>query len=249
MPFKIVESATCDVCGDVFKGKNPSYALWVHQQKSKVPCSLKRDLKEMNAFKSNLTLEVFREHKRLKTQASEYIQLKKNMERIEVEVGRLREEHGEEVKEKRALHLTIVHLSPVILEYGSTLNPIQELDTIDLKEERFNEIQALKYPHPAYGLVCRQNVPTFLRKVELLQAILPISVQDGHGRAFYKDRNVLKMDDGRVCMSLLQAFCRNEDQEAEDTLLRLRRTDPDSEDFRAQVRKSISDVHLSAGRR
>ena len=88
MPFKIVESATCDVCGDVFKGKNPSYALWVHQQKSKVPCSLKRDLKEMNAFKSNLTLEVFREHKRLKTQASESIQLKKNMERIEVEVGR-----------------------------------------------------------------------------------------------------------------------------------------------------------------
>ena len=243
MPFKKGDSACCDRCGIVFSSEqydNPRQKLWNHQRNT-IPCDQKRKRKELDEWKRTVTADDLAEFKRLKEQEG----LLHEMRSMKQEIQSLREE----VKQKATLQMTIVNLSVPILVARPMLRPIQELETVDLREARFGAVHALTYALPERDLSYAANVPTFLEKMRLFQSIVPVSMSDESGRGFYLDRDVLTLDsDGTVCMRLLQTFARS-DPEVQATRLRLADERPETREERVRLRASLSGVHLSTSDR
>ena len=246
MGFKKVEYVACGECGMEFilgdgpgKTKDPQRALWAHRNKTKVPCSQKRKLTELEDFKTTLTVERLEEIKKLKKQASDSSRILQKMDRMEKQMKELREEN----REKQTLQLTIINLSPQILEYSTNLNPIQTLDSLDLSEERFREMLCTKYPCPDNGVGYNGNVPFYTKKIKMLQAIHPVSIKDETGNVFYRDKEVLKVDrDGTVSKCFLKALSRT-DETAAYTFNFFSTARPEDASFLNGILKAIADIH------
>lgn len=247
MVHKVVESATCDQCGKVFTlgnfpsgTKNPARALYNHQKK--VNCFQAQRRRELDEFRRTLTMEQVQEHKRLRRDEKEGEKLRREMDKLKAEVRALRSE----VQEKDTLRLTIINISPKIVAYQPKLNPIQILESLDWTEERFRAILSRPYPYPQYGLSIPYtgNAETYRQKVRDIQSLVPLSVRDEQGRVFYKDEDVMKMDDSEtVNMRILQAI-RSHDEEADKAYSALKDRTPESEGFRSALLSKIRDVHL-----
>ena len=238
-----MECVECDECGMKFmlgegsgKTKDPQRALWAHKNKTKVPCSHKRKLTELEDFKKTLTVEGLEEIKQLKKHASASSELLQKMDRMQKQMEDLRAES----REKQTLQFTIINLSPQVLACSTNLNPIQTLESLDLSEERFREMLSAKYPYPSGSAHHKLNVPSYTKRIQMLQAI-----QDETGKVFYRDKEVLKVDqDGTVSKCLLKALSRTDDTAAlTDDLLSTTR--PEHATFLNEILKAIADVHLA----
>ena len=241
MPYKKVNSVCCTRCGEEFsidRYPNPRQKLSSHLR-SVISCDQKQKRKELEDFKRSVTSDDIHEFKRLKTQESESSTLLRKMDEMKSEIGALREEN----REKQILQLTIINLSPKILSYQSTLNPIQELDNVDLSEERFREINALKYPYPDFGFDNFQNASLYQKKIKMLQSILPISIKDENGKVFYLDKDVLKLDYNETVSKWILKALRMYDNEANTTYHKVIDKKPEEMGFRRALLKCISDIH------
>ena len=248
MGFKKVECVECDECGMKFmlgegsgKTKDPQRALWAHKNKTKVPCSHKRKLTELEDFKKTLTVEGLEEIKQLKKHASASSEMLQKMDRMQKQMEDLRAES----REKQTLQFTIINLSPQVLACSTNLNPIQTLESLDLSEERFREMLSAKYPYPSGSAHHKLNVPSYTKRIQMLQAIHPVSIKDEMGNVFYRDKKVLKVDqDGTVSKCLLKALSRTDETAAlTDDLLSTTR--PEQATFLNEILKAIADVHLA----
>ena len=234
MTFKKVDYVQCDKCGEVFSRDdypNPRQKLWSHQSTA-TPCDQKKKRKELEEFKRTVTSEELEEIKRLKKQASDSSRVLQKMDEL-----------TREVRERQTLQVTIINLTPKVLEYSSNLKPIQELETLDLKEDRFSEIHSVKYPCPHNDVNYRTNIPVYTGKVKKLQAIHPISVRDERGKVFYRDNEVLKVDqEGTVNKCFLKALGRT-DETAAHTYDKFSDARPEDAVFLDELLKDISDIH------
>ena len=128
MPFRIVECATCDRCGEVFEGKDPKRTLWVHENKSKTPCDEKRKRKELDEWKRTVTVDDLAEFKRLKAQ-DEYRNATAD-EVAEFEAWKLRREGASDpAREVRRSYVYALRLVPEdrLVYVGRTCDPSRRL--------------------------------------------------------------------------------------------------------------------------
>jgi hypothetical protein len=228
---------------------------------------LKRNRTKLDDFKSTLTVRDLQEIKQMKKENDSLTEMMKSQQEImqkmqgtlietkesymksQEEMKESQRELIERVdaalKEKESLRQTVINLSPTIVVFQSILHPIQCLDTLDWSDRRFRDVVALSYPHPNSGLALRSNGNSgvYRDKVRLLQSILPVSVQDEKGNVFYKDEDVLKMDEEDSVPLRILGSMQVHDSEARHALRQVSHAD---DSFREDILSNIRNAHVDS---